>query len=85
MLHVRLGHDRAAQAAGTRLGSSAFTIRRRRSIQPIRYPAVVFGQAAAQTEGQRYRILLEVQPCFQCKRTVLAMVKIIPVTWTGKL
>ena len=74
MLHVRLWHDRAAQLAGTRLGSSTFTIRSRRTIQPIRCPAVVLGQAAAQTEGQRYRILLEVQPCFPCNCTSLAIV-----------
>ena len=90
MLHVRLGHDRAAQSAGTRFGGSAYTIRRCRSIQPIKYTAVVPGQAAAQTEGQRYRILLEVQPCFEFSsfiaiRAVIATAKIMPMGCIGNL
>ena len=57
----------AAQSADARLGSSTLTIQRRQSIQAIKSPAVVLNQAAHQSEGQRYRILLEVLPCFQCK------------------
>ena len=63
---------------------SNFIVKRCRGIQLIRCPAAALAQAAAQTEGQRYRILLEVQPCIHYEYIILSVKILIHSRWIAK-